>query len=113
MAEDVHLFDTSEYPKKHLFHSKKNMRVPGKMKDECALTPISECQGLRPKKRIKKVKGVTLETPTIFYRPENRIVVRHQRNSQTPLLNAIMQIQRKLEKLSKTRKKSQKEKEKA
>ncbi len=61
------LYDTSDYPKEHPLHSNENKKVLGKMKDECAGTPIAECVCLRPKmysiitgeeKNIKKAKGV-------------------------------------------------------
>ena len=60
-------YDTSDYPKEHPLHSNANKKVLGKMKDECAGTPIAECVCLRPKmysilkadeKNIKKAKGV-------------------------------------------------------
>ncbi|KAL9987983.1 hypothetical protein ACROYT_G002373 [Oculina patagonica] len=51
--EDIYqnktLYDTSDYPKEHSLHSYENKKVLGKMKDECAGTPISECVCLRPK----------------------------------------------------------------
>ena len=61
--------DTSDYryPKEHPLHSNANKKVLGKMKDECARTPISEIVCLKPKmysimkadeKTIKKAKGV-------------------------------------------------------
>jgi len=37
------LYDTSNYPKEHQLHSNTNRKVLGKMKDECAGTPIAEC----------------------------------------------------------------------
>ena len=61
------LYDTSDYPKEHPLYSNANKKVSGKMKDECAGTPIAECVCLRPKmysnlkadeKNIKKAKGV-------------------------------------------------------
>ena len=61
------LYDTSDYPKEHPLHSNTNKKVLGKMKDECAGTPIAESVCLRPKmysilkadeKNIKKAKGV-------------------------------------------------------
>ena len=61
------LYDTSDYPKEHPLYSDANKKVLGKMKDECAGTPIAECVCLRPKmysilkadeKNIKKAKGV-------------------------------------------------------
>jgi hypothetical protein len=67
METDKNLFDTSDYPKEHPLHSNANKKVLGKMKDECAGTPIAECVCLRPKmysimkadeKNIKKAKGV-------------------------------------------------------
>ncbi|KAL9958218.1 hypothetical protein ACROYT_G035203 [Oculina patagonica] len=36
------LYDTSDYPKEHPLHSYENKKVLGKMKDECAGTPISD-----------------------------------------------------------------------
>ena len=42
-------YDTSDYPKEHPLHSTMNKKVLGKMKDECAGTPISEYAGLRSK----------------------------------------------------------------
>ena len=42
-------YDTSDYPKEHPLHSTVNKKVLGKMKDECAGTPISEYAGLRSK----------------------------------------------------------------
>ena len=67
IAEDQDLYDTSDYSKKHFLHSTANMKVLGKMKDECAGRPIAEYVGLRPKmysileaggKNLKKAKGV-------------------------------------------------------
>ena len=60
-------YDTSDYPKGHPLHSTVNKKVLGKMKDECAGTPISEVVCLRSKmysvmkadeKNIRKAKGV-------------------------------------------------------
>ena len=67
MEEKKYLYDTSDYPKEHPLHSNMNKKVLGKMKDECAGTPIAEAVCLRPKmysilradeKNIKKAKGV-------------------------------------------------------
>jgi len=67
MEEKKDLYDTSDYPKEHPLHSNANKKVLGKMKDECAGTPIAEAVCLRPKmysilradeKNIKKAKGV-------------------------------------------------------
>ena len=67
MGDQQDLFDTSDYPKEHPLHSDANKKVLGKMKDECAGTPIAECVCLRPKmysvlradeKNVKKAKGV-------------------------------------------------------
>ena len=67
MKNNLHLYDTSDYPKEHPLHSNTNKKVLGKMKGECAATPIAEYVGLRPKmysilksdeKNIKKAKGV-------------------------------------------------------
>jgi len=43
------LYDTSDYPKEHPLHSNTHKQVLGKMKNECAGTPIAECVCLRPK----------------------------------------------------------------
>ena len=60
-------YNTSDYPKEHPLHSNAKKKVLGKMKDECAGTPISEIVCLRSKmysilkadeKNIKKEKGV-------------------------------------------------------
>ncbi|XP_074645871.1 uncharacterized protein LOC141902131 [Tubulanus polymorphus] len=60
-------YDTSDYQGNHPLHSNVNKKVLGKMKDECAGTPIQEYVGLRPKMysilkadqtNIKKAKGV-------------------------------------------------------
>jgi len=67
MKNHTGLYDTSDYPKDHPLHLNTNKKVLGKMKDECAGTPIAEYVGLRPKmysilkadeKIIKKAKGV-------------------------------------------------------
>ena len=67
IGKNKNLYDTSDYPKGHPLHSNANKKVLGKMKDECAGTPIAECVRLRPKmcsilkadeKSIKKAKGV-------------------------------------------------------
>jgi len=47
MAEDIDLYDTSNYPKDHPLYSDKNIKVLGKMKDGCAGKPIAECVCLR------------------------------------------------------------------
>ena len=49
MKEDIHLYDTSEYPIDHPLYSIENKKVLGKMKDESFGTPLSEFVGLRPK----------------------------------------------------------------
>ena len=66
MAQQIDLYDTSDFPKDHHLHTTKNKKVLGKMKDECAGEPIIECVCLRPKMysvikkdgNIKKAKGV-------------------------------------------------------
>jgi len=35
MAEDLLLYDTSNYPKEHSLYSNENKKVLGKTKDEC------------------------------------------------------------------------------
>ena len=49
MKEDIHLYDTSEYPIDHPLYSIENKKVLGKMKDESFGTPLREFVGLRPK----------------------------------------------------------------
>ncbi len=66
MNQDIDLYDTSDFPKDHYLHSTKNKKVLGKMKDECAGTPVIEYVGLRSKMysimkddgNIRKAKGV-------------------------------------------------------
>ena len=67
MSETKEDYDFSDYPKDHQLHDESNKKVIGKMKDECAGTPIAEYIGLRPKlytilradeQLIKKAKGV-------------------------------------------------------
>ena len=42
MACNADQYDTSNYPKDHPLHSTANKKVLGKMKDECAGTPIAK-----------------------------------------------------------------------
>ena len=42
-------FDFSEYPRNHSLYSSTNMKVLGKMKDECHGLPLQSFRGLRPK----------------------------------------------------------------
>jgi hypothetical protein len=49
MLEYQHLLDTSNYPKNHPAYSATNMKVIGKMKDECGGKPPLEFVGLRAK----------------------------------------------------------------
>ena len=67
MLETKDEYDFSDYPKDHPLYDETNKKVIGKMKDECAGTPIAEYIGLRPKlysvlkadeQLIKKAKGV-------------------------------------------------------
>ena len=67
MSETKEDYDFSDYPKDHKLHDESNKKVIGKMKDECAGTPLAEYIGLRPKlysilrsdeQLIKKAKGV-------------------------------------------------------
>ena len=48
MAQHADQYDTSN-PADHFLHSNANKKVLGKMKDECAGTPIAEFVGLKPK----------------------------------------------------------------
>lgn len=49
MKQDLHLYDTSNYPKEHPLYSEVNKKVIGKFKDETAGLPIVEWVGLRAK----------------------------------------------------------------
>jgi hypothetical protein len=49
MLEYRHLLDTSNYPRDHPLYSAENMKVIGKMKDECGGKPPLEFVGLRSK----------------------------------------------------------------
>ena len=64
-------YDTSNYKESHPLFSNANKKVLGKMKDECAGTPISEFVGLRAKmysilkadsERIHRAKGIKKST---------------------------------------------------
>ena len=49
MKSDLHMYDTSDYPKDHYMYSSENCKVIGKFKDECnGLAPV-EFVGLRAK----------------------------------------------------------------
>ena len=47
MAAEKHLYDTRNYPKEHPLYTEVNKKVLGKMKDECAGTPIEDVVCLR------------------------------------------------------------------
>lgn len=49
MKQDLHLYDTSNYPQDHPLYSTTNKKVIGKLKDETGSLPISEFVGLPPK----------------------------------------------------------------
>lgn len=49
MKEDLHLYDTSNFPENHMLHSKMNEKKPGVMNDESPAKPIAEFVGLRSK----------------------------------------------------------------
>ena len=49
IADDIHLYDTSDYPVDHFLHSNQNKKVLGRFKDETSGTPIKEFVGLRSK----------------------------------------------------------------
>ena len=61
MAEDIHLYDKSNYPKEHLLYSGTNKKVLEKMKDECKGRALGEVVALRPKmytvQQAKKISG--------------------------------------------------------
>ena len=46
IATHAELYDTSDYPKEHPLESMVNKNVLAKMKDECAVRPITEYVGL-------------------------------------------------------------------
>ena len=67
MAEDIGLYDTSNYPKDHMLYSDRNGKVLDKMKGECQGRTITEAIAIRPKMysvleenqtNIRKAKGV-------------------------------------------------------
>lgn len=67
MKEDLHLYDTSNFPENHMLHSKIKEKKPGVMKDESPAKPIAEFVGLRSKMyafvcntndEVKVAKGV-------------------------------------------------------
>ena len=67
MAEDLVLYDISNYPKEHPLYSSENKKVLGKIRDECKERVIDEAVAIRPKmnsimeekeKSVKKAKGV-------------------------------------------------------
>ena len=68
IANDINLFDTSDYPPDHPCYSTLNKKRLGRMKDEYNGTPIKEFVGLRPKmysildgndKEKKTAKGIS------------------------------------------------------
>ena len=74
MEKDLHLYDTSDYPKDHPCYSGMNKKVIGKFKDECNGKPIEEVICLRSKmysimkgdkKCEKKAKGTA--KPVVKY----------------------------------------------
>ena len=67
MAEDIWLYDTSNYPKDHPLYSVQNKKILGKMKDKCEARAIKEAVAICSKmysvleggqKNIRKAKGV-------------------------------------------------------
>ena len=70
MKENLHLFDTANYPKDHFLYSKVNDKRLNKMKDETQSVPISKFVGLRLKmyayvcggKKDKRAKGISKVT---------------------------------------------------
>ena len=62
MLEDACKFDTSNYPIDHPLYSRVNMKVLGKMKDECSGVPPEEYIGLRPKMYSMLVDGIEKKT---------------------------------------------------
>ncbi|XP_053374205.1 uncharacterized protein LOC128546838 [Mercenaria mercenaria] len=71
MKENIHLFDTSDYPQNHFLYSEENKKKVGSMKDEMSGIPISAFVGLRSKvysfkcdnnKEEKRAKGIAKAT---------------------------------------------------
>ena len=63
MQEQLHLYDTSDYPKDHFLHSIENKKKLGKMKDEMSGVAIVEFAGLRAKMySIKTCTGLEKKT---------------------------------------------------
>ena len=60
IESNKNLYDKRDYPKEHPLHSNANKKVLGKVKDECAGTPIAECtrSWRQTEKHIEKAKGV-------------------------------------------------------
>ena len=62
IADQIDLYDTSDYPNDHRLHSIVNKKVMGKMKDETNSVPIEEFVGLRPKMYSIKFGGIEKKT---------------------------------------------------
>ncbi|GFT87144.1 uncharacterized protein NPIL_461021 [Nephila pilipes] len=62
MEKDLHLFDTSDYPKNHVLYNETNKKVLGKMKDELSSSLAVEFVGLKPK--MYSLKSVVMEKKT-------------------------------------------------
>jgi len=66
IAEDIDLYDKSNYPKDHMLYNDRNKKVLGRMKGEYERRTIKEAVTIRPKmysvleenqKNIRKAKG--------------------------------------------------------
>lgn len=77
MLRDSHYFDTSNYAPGHYLHSKVNMKVLGKMKDECGGVPPEEYVGLRPKMYSMLVDGTEKKTAKGVSRHVTKKQLRH------------------------------------
>ena len=78
VRQNMHLFDTSDYPPNHSLYSTHNKKVMGKMKDETNSIPIEEFVGLRPKMYSIKFGGTEKKTLKGISKAVVKKRIRHQ-----------------------------------
>ena len=79
MQEQLHLYDTSDYPKDHFLHSIENKKKLGKMKDEMSGTAVAEFVGLRSKMySLRTARGIEKKTAKGIQRSAIKKCLRHQ-----------------------------------
>lgn len=79
MKQELHLYDTGNYPQDHFLFSTVNKKVIGKLTDETGGLPISEFVGLRPKMySIKLEDGKEKKTGKGIKKSVLQKEVRHQ-----------------------------------